>query len=82
METMFFVSWYIHNKEEKAWNATIVDQYSDLSAATKAYHEQLAMYIDDPTFDSVAVVLTNSYGGTEMHEYWSNYVAPEPNVEE
>ena len=78
MGTMFFVSWYIHNKEENAWNATIVDQYDDLSAAKKAYHTQLSMYINDPKFDSVAVILTNSYGGTEMHEYWANYIPPEP----
>ena len=78
MDTMFFVSWYIHNKNENAWNAVIVDQYSDLSAAKKAYHEQLAMYISDPQFDSVAVLLTNSMGGLEMHEHWTDYVAPEP----
>ena len=39
METMYFVSWYIHNKTEDAWNAVIVDQYSDLSAAKKAYQQ-------------------------------------------
>lgn len=81
METMFIVSWFIHNKDTNEWNASIVDKYDDLSAAKKAYHEQLAMYINDPQFDSVSVMLTNSYGGDEMHENWTSYVAPEPNAE-
>ena len=83
MKTMYFVSWYIHNKKEDVWNATIVDQYDDLSAAKKSYHEQLSMYINGEDFDSVAVILTDSYSNTIMHEYWTNYVepSPEPNTE-
>ena len=80
LETRFFVSWYIHNKEKNEWNATIVDQYGSLEAAKKAYHTQLGMYIDDPQFDSVAVILTNSYGGPEMHECWQE-TQPEPTPE-
>lgn len=81
MKTMYFVSWYIHNKTEDAWNGVIVDKYDDLSAAKKSYHGQLSMYIDDPNFDSVAVMLTDSYGNAVMSEWWTNYVAPEPNEE-
>lgn len=77
MKTMYFVSWYIHNKTENTWNATIIDKYDDLSAAKKSYHEQLAMYINGADFDSVAVTLTDSYGNNIMSEWWSNYVAPE-----
>ena len=76
LETRFFVSWFIHNKKTDEWNATIVDQYETLAEAKKAYHTQLGMYIDDPQFDSVAVVLTNSYGGTEMHECWQEETEP------
>ena len=78
METMYFVSWYIHNKKTNEWNATIVDKYNDLSAAKKSYHEQLAMYINGDDFDSVSVLLTDSYGNLKMGEWWTNYVAPEP----
>lgn len=81
MEKMYFVSWYIHDKKKKEWNAMIVDKYDDLSAAKKSYHEQLAMYINGEDFDSVAVLLTDSYGNRIMGEYWTNYVAPEPNEE-
>ena len=77
MKTMYFVSWYIHNKTTGEWNATIIDKYDDLSVAKKSYHEQLAMYINGEDFDSVAVILTDSYGNNLMSEWWSNYVAPE-----
>jgi len=70
----YFVSWYIHNKNGE-WNATIVDKYNTESAARKAYHAQLSMYIDDPQFDSVAVMLTNAYGNLVLSEYWHE---PEP----
>lgn len=81
METMYFVSWYIHNKKNNEWNATIVDKYDDLSAAKKSYHEQLAMYINGDDFDSVVVLLTDSYGNRINGEWWSNYVSPEPEPE-
>lgn len=71
LETIYLVSWCIHNKSENAWNATIVDQYTDISAAKKAYHGQLSMYIDDPSFDSVSVMLTDSYGNKIMSEWWA-----------
>ena len=81
MKTMYFVSWYIHNKKTNEWNATIVDQYEDLSAAKKSYHEQLAMYINGEDFDSVTVLLTDSCNNKIMGEWWTNYVAPEPTPE-
>lgn len=80
METIYLVSWCIHNKSTKEWAGTIVDKFTDLSAAKKEYHSQLSMYINDDNFDSVAVMLTDSYGNMVMSEYWTNYV--EPNVEE
>lgn len=79
MENMYFVSWYIHNKDEDKWNGSIVDQYADLSAAKKSYHEQLSMYINDPQFDRVSVILTDSFGRTVMAECWDVMPAPEPN---
>ena len=78
MKTMYFVSWYIQNKKTNEWNATIVYQYEDLSAAKKSYHEQLAMYINGEDFDSVTVLLTDSCNNKIMGEWWTNDVAPEP----
>lgn len=78
LETIYLVSWCIHNKSENVWNATIVDQYTSISAAKKAYHGQLSMYIDDPNFDSVSVMLTDSYGNKIMSEWWAPTEEPEP----
>ena len=77
MKTMYFVSWYIHNKTEDEWNASIVDKFDDLSAAKKKYHEQLAMYINDDDFDSVTVILNDSLGNVLAKEWWTNYIPPE-----
>jgi len=85
METMYFVLWFIHNKDNDEWNGSIVDQFSSLDAAKKEYHKQLGMYIDDPQFDSVAVMLMDSYGNKMFNDYWTSYVpepTPEPNVGE
>jgi len=79
METVYFVSWYIHNKENNEWNGTIVDKYETLDAAKKEYHKQLGMYIDDEQFDSVAVMITNSMGGVNAVDYWTS-VVPEPPI--
>lgn len=74
METMYFVLWFIHNSDTDNWEGTIVDKYSDVSAARKEYHRQLSMYIDEEQFDSVAVVLMDSYGNKIENDYWTSYV--------
>ena len=77
---MYFVSWYIHNKETNEWNATIVDKYAEFDAAKKEYHRQLSMYINDEQFDSVAVMLTDSLGNRIESDFWEA-PEPEPNPE-
>ena len=67
---MYFVSWYIHNSAENVWNGMIVDQFSDLMAAKKEYHRQLAMYINEENFDRGSVMLTDSLGNRVMSEFW------------
>lgn len=78
--TVYFVNWYLHNKENDGWAYKVEGKYNTLDAAKKVYHTQLANYIDSSVYDQVAVTLTNSFGGTEMSESWS---APEvePNAE-
>lgn len=82
MDTMYFVSWYIHNKKDNEWNGTIVDQYTSYDAAEKSYHTQLGMYIDDEQFDSVAVFMTDSKANTIMSRWWHEEVAPTPEPNE
>ena len=72
--TVYFVNYYVHNKDNDGWAYQVVNKYTTLDAAKKAYHTQLSNFIDSPVYDQVAVTLTNSYGGVEMSESWS---APE-----
>lgn len=78
MATVYFVSYYLHNKENDGWAYKVVNKYTDLDAAKKQYHTELSQYIDSAAYDNVAVLLTDSYGNKIMGEWWSNYVAPEP----
>lgn len=82
METVYFVSWYIHNKDNDGWAFKVVGKYNSLDAAKKQYHTELSNYINSAAYDNVAVLLTDSYSNTIMHEWWSNYVAPEPEPNE
>lgn len=72
--TVYFVNWYLHNKDNDGWAYKVEGKYNTLDAAKKVYHTQLSTYIDSLVYDQVAVTLTNSYGGVEMVESWS---APE-----
>ena len=82
MATVYFVSWYIHNKDNDGWAFKVVGKYNDLDSAKKQYHTELSNYINSAAYDNVAVLLTDSYSNTIMHEWWSNYVAPEPEPNE
>lgn len=66
----YFVSWYLHNKENDGWAYKVVNRYDELSSAKKAYHTELANYIDSSAYDNVAVMLTDAYGNKIMSEYW------------
>lgn len=68
--TVYFVTWYIHNQRTNEWNASVVDQFTSYSAALKEYYNQLSMYIDGAEFDVVNVFLTNSAGGIEESSSW------------
>ena len=84
MGTKYFVSWYLHNKDNDGWAYKVVNKYDTLDAAKKQYHAELSNYIDSAVYDSVAVFITNSMGGTDASDYWTSVVpepAPEPNVE-
>lgn len=76
--TKYFVSWYLHNKDNDGWAYKVVNKYDTLDVAQKQYHTELANYINSAAYDSVAVLLTDSNSNIIMREYW----APEPEPEE
>ena len=75
----YFVSYFLHNKENDGWAYKVVSKHSDIGAAKKAYHSELANYIGGTVYDSVAVTLTDSYGNKIASEYWQ--MAEEPATE-
>ena len=75
--TVYFVSWYLHNKDNDGWAYKIENKYTTLDAAKKQYHSQLSNYIDSEVYDSVAVLLTDSMGNKIMGETWYPTDTPE-----
>ena len=77
--TVYFVTYFLHNKDNDGWAYKIVNKYNDIQAAKKAYHTQLADFIATEVYDSVAVTLTDSMGNTIMKECdIKETPAPEP----
>lgn len=79
MNTVYFVSWYLHNKENDGWAYKVVNKYTTLDAAKKQYFTELSSYVDSSVYDNVAVLLTDSNANVIMREWWSNFT--EPNAE-
>ena len=77
----YFVSWYLHNKENDGWAYKVENKYLDLDSAKKAYHTLLGNYVGSSVYDSVAVILTDSLGNRIMGENWQA-PQPEPNEED
>ena len=78
MIEMYFVSWYLHNKDNDGWAYKIEGKYANLDAAKKAYYGVLANYVGSSVYDSVSVMLTDSLGNRVMSDFW---LAPQPDEE-
>lgn len=59
---VYFVTYYLHNKDNDGWAYKVVNKYNDLQAAKKAYHTELSNYIGTEIYDVVTVSLTDSIG--------------------
>ena len=81
IETRYFVSYFLHNKQNEGWAYKTIGSYSDLSLAKKAYHGELATYIGSTAFDNVAVILNDSFGNVIQNEWWQE-PQPEPEPDE
>ena len=77
MATVYFVSYFLHNKDNDGWAYKVVNKYTDIQAAKKQYHTELANYIGNAVYDSVCVTLTDSMGNVIMKEYDAKAEAPE-----
>lgn len=79
MNTVYFVSYFLHNKDNDGWAYQVVNKYVDLPTAKTEYHSQLASKIGVASYDVVTVMLTDSLGNVLMCE---SDIKPAPEPEE
>lgn len=77
---MYFVSSYLHHKDNNGWVFKVENRYDTIDAAKKAYHTLLGSYINTTPWDQVSVILTDAFGNLLMREFWKEPVAPAPVV--
>ena len=70
METVYFVSWYLHNKNSGGWAYKVENKYTTKDAAEKAYYTLLGNYIGGDTYDNVTVIFTDSEGTIWAIKHW------------
>lgn len=78
MNVMYLVTYFRHNKTTggNAYKTELATE--SLDKAKKKYHALLGEYIDNPSFDFVSVVITDSFGNKIDGEYWAE---PQPQPE-
>ena len=80
MNVMYLVTYFRHNKTTGA-NAYKTELSTEsLDEAKKKYHSLLGDCIDNPTFDFISVIITDSFGNRIIGEYWQE-VQKEPIAE-
>lgn len=76
---MYFLTWFLHNKNNNGWAYKVENKYTTLDAAVKAFHKFLSDHINDGTYDLATAVVTDGFGNVYKSEYWQAEAAPEPN---
>lgn len=74
VETVYFVSWYLHNKNNNGWAYKVENKYTTKNAAEKAYYTLLGNYVGGDTFDVVVCILSDSRGEILEVKRWPELV--------
>lgn len=77
VSTVYFVSWYIHNKNNDGWAYKIEGKYNDLDTAEKVYFTTLGTYVGGNTYDVVVCILSDSDGHILEIKRWPEIVPEE-----
>lgn len=72
--TVYFVSWYLHNKTNDGWAYKVENKYTTKDAAEKAYFSLLGTYVGGDTYDIVVCILSDSDGMTWEVKRWPDVV--------
>lgn len=81
MAPVYFVNYYLHNKDNDGWAYKVVGKYKDPDVAEKAYYGELENYVGGDVYDSVVVSLTDSLDNKLMSRYWTPHEQPEPETQ-
>lgn len=73
MKNVYFVSWYVHNKDNDGWAYKVENKYNTLDAAEKAYFSTLGNYVGGDTYDVVVCTLIDSDGIIREIKRWPEY---------
>lgn len=79
---VYFVTWMLHNKNNGGWAYKVLNKYTSIDAALKAYYSELSNYIGGDTYDCVTVMLTDYAGNIIERENWIAATEPEPEPNE
>lgn len=71
-DTVYFVSWYLHNGTNDGWAYKVENKYADKSSAEKAFYTLLGNYIGGDTYDIVTALLNDSKGNIWINKYWTS----------
>lgn len=77
MAVVYFVNYYIHNKDNDGWAYKVVNKYNTEPEAEQVYCNELGSKINNPVYDIGTVSVTDSLGNDVIKRSWNRSV-PEP----
>jgi hypothetical protein len=81
MAPVYFVNYYLHNKDNDGWAYKVVGKYNNPDVAEKAYYGELENYVGGDEYDSVVVSLTDSLDNKLLSRYWTPHEQPAPETQ-
>ena len=76
MAPVYFVNYYLHNKDNDGWAFKVVGKYNTETAAEAAYCDELGSKIDNPVYDVGVVSVTDSLNHNIVARSWDRSVEP------
>lgn len=80
--TVYFVSWYLHNKNNDGWAYKVEGKYNTLEAAQKAFYTALSTYVGGDPYDLVLAMLIDSDNYIHEQKRIPEYTLDGPGTDE
>ena len=79
--TVYFVTYYLHNKDNDGWAYKVVNKYTTLEAAKEAFYNEAGEHVNQAVYDVTTVILEDCFGN-QILKAADNKVEPEPEPNE